>query len=99
MGRRSRRGDCGGAAAGRSLRDLDLRTRLFRHPCSVLVYSASFDALPDEVKERFWQRMDEVLSGRAVGSDFAHLTVADRTAIRKILAATKPGAPEAWRAP
>ncbi|MFM9058793.1 MAG: hypothetical protein ACKOSQ_06705 [Planctomycetaceae bacterium] len=84
---------------GRSLRDLDLETRLFRHPCSFLVYSASFAALPDDVKSRFWKRMDEVLSGRTGGSDFAHLTVADRAAIREILAATKPDAPDAWRTP
>jgi hypothetical protein len=84
---------------GRSLRDLDLETRLFRHPCSFLVYSASFDALPDELKERFWKRMDAVLAGRDGGSDFAHLTAADRTAIREILAATKPGAPDSWRTP
>ena len=31
---------------GRSLRDLDLTTRIFRYPCSYLVYSDSFAALP-----------------------------------------------------
>lgn len=84
---------------GRSLRDLDLTTRLFRHPCSYLVYSASFDALPGEVRDRFWRRMDAVLSGADTGGRFTHLTVADRAAIREILAATKPGAPAAWRTP
>jgi hypothetical protein len=86
-------------AAGRSLRDLDLQARLFRHPCSFLVCSASFDALPDEVKARFWRRMDEVLSARDTADDFAHLSLSDRAAIREILAATKPDAPQAWRTP
>jgi hypothetical protein len=31
---------------GRSLRDFDLRARLFRYPLSYMVYSAAFDALP-----------------------------------------------------
>ncbi|MFM7076821.1 MAG: hypothetical protein ACKO3G_12250 [Planctomycetaceae bacterium] len=84
---------------GRSLRDLDLRTRLFRHPCSFLVYSSSFDALPEEVRSRFWRRMDGVLTATGTEGDFSHLTAADRTAVREILAATKPGAPESWRTP
>ena len=82
---------------GRSLRDLDLTGRLFRHPCSFLVYSASFDALPEEVRERFWNRMDDVLAGRHAGGEYAHLTAEDRLAVREILAATKPGVPASWR--
>lgn len=79
--------------AGRSLRDLDLETRLLRYPCSYLIYTESFDALPAELRERFWHKLDEVLSGRNDAKEFAHLSNADRTAIREILAATKPGAP------
>lgn len=78
---------------GRSLRQLDLETRLFRHPCSFLIYTASFDALPDELRERFWNQMDAVLSGSDTSETFAHLSAEDRAAIRGILAATKPGAP------
>ncbi|MCA9152664.1 MAG: hypothetical protein KDA92_25345, partial [Planctomycetales bacterium] len=36
---------------GRSLRDLDLETRLFRYPCSYLIYSPSFAALPPSMKQ------------------------------------------------
>ena len=85
--------------AGRSLRDFDLRTRLFRHPCSFLVYTESFDALPAELRERFWSRMDAALSGADPHGRFGHLSAADRVAIREILAATKPGTPAAWRTP
>lgn len=84
---------------GRSLRDLDLERRLFRHPCSFLVSSASFDALPAEVRARFWERMDTVLSAPDPGPRFAHLSPGDRRAIREILATTTPGAPAAWTAP
>ncbi len=86
-------------ARGRSLRDFDLSRRLFRHPCSFLVYSESFDALPEELRGRFWKRMDEALSSPDPGPRFKHLSADDRLAIRDILAATKPGAPPAWSAP
>ncbi|MGC4080606.1 MAG: hypothetical protein QM736_00435 [Vicinamibacterales bacterium] len=35
---------------GRSLRDFDLQTRLFRYPLSYLVYTDAFDALPDPAR-------------------------------------------------
>ena len=31
---------------GRSLRELDLQTRLFKYRCSYMIYSPAFDALP-----------------------------------------------------
>jgi hypothetical protein len=46
---------------GRSLRDLDLTTRLFKYPCSYLIYSPSFTALPQEVKIYVLPRMQKVL--------------------------------------
>lgn len=73
---------------GRSLRQFDLQTRLFRYPCSFLIYSDSFKSLPDGVLKLVWQRLDEVLSGRDTNPVFDHLTPGDRQAIREILAAT-----------
>ena len=35
---------------GRTLRQFDLKRRLFRHPCSYLIHSDAFDALPTPVK-------------------------------------------------
>lgn len=86
-------------SSGRSLRALDLQTRLFRHPCSFLIYTESFDALPSELRDRFWSRMDGVLVRNEGGEKFAHLTAGDRAAIREILVATKPGAPAHWATP
>ncbi len=83
----------------RSLRALDLNTRLFRYPCSYLIYTASFDALPEDLRDRFWARMDAVLGGTEQSPRFAHLSAANRTAIREILGATKAGAPAAWKSP
>jgi hypothetical protein len=75
---------------GRSLRDLDLQTRLFKYPCSYLVYSPSFAALPREVKDYVLRRMHEVLSGQDHSGKFTHLSAADRAAIREILDDTLP---------
>ena len=74
---------------GRSLRELDLATRLFRYPCSYLIYSKAFDALPGEVKTYIYQRFREVLGGEDTSENFAHLSETDRAAIFDILAATK----------
>jgi hypothetical protein len=77
-------------ARGRSLRDFDLETRLFRHPLSFLVYSESFDALPEVASRAFYQRLDAILRGDEQDTAYAHLTAADRKAVREILEATKP---------
>jgi hypothetical protein len=46
---------------GRSLRELDLKTRLFRYPLSYLVYSSAFDALPDYARDYVYGRFAAVL--------------------------------------
>ncbi len=84
---------------GRSLRDLDLAKRLFAYPCSYLIYSESFDALPDAAKEYVLRRLWEVLSGKDQSQEFAHLSAADRRAILEILRATKKDLPKCWQAP
>ena len=74
---------------GRSLRQLDLRHRLFRYPLSYLIYSAAFDALPGVVKDHVFGRLRAVLGGEAPGADFDHISVRDAEAILQILRATK----------
>jgi hypothetical protein len=77
-------------AKGRSLRDFDLETRLFRYPFSYLVYSEAFDALPSDVKSYLSRCLGEVMAGEDASADFARLSSADRWVIREILEATKP---------
>lgn len=74
---------------GRSCAELDLTTRLLVYPCSPLVYSEAFDALPPAVRRLVYSRMQAVLNGRVSGRAFAQLTRADRRAVREILAETK----------
>jgi hypothetical protein len=82
---------------GRSLRELDLRRRLFTYPCSYLIYSVAFDGLPGPVKDYVLQRLWDVLTGKDTSADFAHLSAADRQAIREILLATKAQLPDYWQ--
>src|SRR5262249_16033374 len=82
---------------GRSLRDFVLATRLFKYPCSYLIYSTAFDGLPASVRERVYQRLWDVLTGEEKGTDYAHLAAADRQAIKEILIDTKAGLPEYWK--
>ena len=49
---------------GRSLRDFDLNKRLMRYPCSYMIYTDAFDALPVTTKEAIYRRMSRILSGR-----------------------------------
>jgi len=73
---------------GRSLRDFDLQTRLFRYPLSYMIYSALFDALPNPVREKIYAKLYAALTGQEGGR-----------AIVEILADTKPGLPLYWRVP
>jgi hypothetical protein len=82
---------------GRSLRDFDLHTRLFRYPCSYLIYSRAFDSLPGAVKEHVYQRLWDLLNGRAAGKIDLALAAADREALLEILSETKPDLPAYWK--
>ena len=76
---------------GRSLREFDLKTRLFKYPGSYLVYSKALAGLPKEAKEYVFRRLREVLTGKVPSAPFAHLTPADRAAVSEILRDTLPG--------
>lgn len=71
---------------GRSLRDLDLGQRLFRHPASFLIYSEAFDALPLMARRAVYARLADFLEAR----EPSDLTEAERTAVTEILRDTKP---------
>jgi hypothetical protein len=68
---------------GRSLRQLDLKTRLLRYPCSYMIYSDAFDALPPQARDAIYERMWRVLSKPS----------ADHRAVIEILRDTKPDLP------
>ena len=82
---------------GRSLRQFDLQTRLFKFPCSYLIYSKAFDQLPAKVKERVYQRLWEILSGEETSETYDRIPVATKRAILEILADTKKDLPAYWK--
>ena len=76
--------------AGRSLKDLDLTSRLFRYPCSYLIDSEPFNGMPAAVRERVFARVYEILSGRDTSPRYAPLDPARRRAVLEILRDTRP---------
>ena len=77
-------------AKGRSLRQLDLQTRLSRYPCSFLIHSAAFDALPQEMKTCLWRRLQQILTGQDRSVTYATMTPRNRQDVLEILLETKP---------
>lgn len=82
---------------GRSLRDLDLTNRLMKYPCSYMIYTKAFDALPGDAKAAIYARMWEILSGKETGERYNHLTPADRKNIVEILLDTKKDLPDYFK--
>jgi hypothetical protein len=79
---------------GRSLYDLDLNQRLLKFPCSYLIYSPAFDALPPRAKDPIYRRLWEVLSGQERSERYQMaLSRADRESIVEILRDTKKDLP------
>ena len=83
---------------GRSLREFDLTRRLFKYPCSYLIYSEAFDNLPPNAKRAVYERLWALLSGKAAPARGQRaIAPADRQAIVDILRETKPDLPEFFR--
>jgi hypothetical protein len=83
---------------GRSLYDLDLNRRLMKYPCSYLIYSPAFDALPRGAKDPIYRRLWQVLSGEERDARYqSALSLADRRAIVEILRDTKKDLPPYFR--
>jgi hypothetical protein len=82
---------------GRSLRDFDLSTRIFKYRCSYLIYSEAFDEIPEPSKTYVYHRLLQILSGADDDADFESLSAQDRQDILAILIETKPGLPQEWQ--
>ena len=85
------------SASGRSLKDFQLLSRLFKYRCSYMVYSITFTQLIPQLKTTVMKRLGEVLEGKDKSGDFDYLTESERRNIREILADTLPGAPAEWK--
>ena len=84
------------AVQGVSLRDFDLRTRLFRNRCSYMIYSPEFLGLPARMKQQIYIRLREALSVEKPVKDYAYLPAAEKQAIHAILKGTLTDLPTGW---
>jgi hypothetical protein len=82
---------------GRSLRQLDLKTRMFRYPCSFLIQGEAFAGLPEPLRQRIYQRLHDVLTGKDTAETWKRLTPEIRAEILEILRETQPDLPPTWK--
>ena len=69
-------------AKGGSLRDLDLQRRLFRYPCSYMIYSEAFEALPAAARTAMYAACCTCRPART-SLEVSEADLADRQAISK----------------
>jgi hypothetical protein len=82
---------------GRSLRELDLQTRLFKYPCSYVIHTRAFQELPSVLKDEVYRQLHAALRPDATAKASARLSAADRQAVREILAETLSDLPANWK--
>lgn len=81
---------------GRSLREFDLHTRLFRYRLSYAIDSPLFDGLPEQIRERVLMRIYRVLAGEEDMPGVSQRPQEERLAIVQIVRATKCKLPACW---
>jgi hypothetical protein len=79
---------------GRSLRDFDLKTRMFRYPLTYMIYSEAFHSMPPAALDRVYRKLFNVLTGQETKTPFTHMREDDRRAVLEILLETKPNLPD-----
>jgi hypothetical protein len=75
---------------GRSLRDFDLKTKIFKYNISFLIYSSDFNTLPPYAKDYVYRQIADVLEGHTHDQTYAFIPDQGRKATMQILADTKP---------
>lgn len=85
------------APGGASLRDFDLRDRLFKNRCSYMIDSSLWDGMPALLKQSVYVKMWGALQDDSHDPVSAHLPAPERRAIRQIIKETKPGLPGWWK--
>jgi hypothetical protein len=84
---------------GRSLKDFDLEKRLFKYPCSFLIYSDAFERMPEEMRQLILKRLLDVLTSENPGKDYESLSKEAKRNAFEILLETKIGLPPEWKLP
>ena len=71
-----------------SLREFDLRTRLFKYRCSYMIHSVAFTGLPAPLQQSVLGRLHAALKAHQNHPAGAHLRPAEKAAIHLILSST-----------
>jgi len=79
------------SSAGLSLRDFDLRTRLFKYRCSYMIHTPFFQGMPPTLKTAIYQRLRRALDPSRSDPKYAYLPSGEKAAINRILQATLRG--------
>ncbi|MEK0445152.1 MAG: hypothetical protein RLZZ399_473 [Verrucomicrobiota bacterium] len=74
---------------GASLRELDLKTRLFSKRCSYMIHTPSFAALPEDFLQPFREALEKALRIQNAPAEFDYLPADEKKAIRSILRQTR----------
>ncbi|WP_240491225.1 hypothetical protein [Pirellula sp. SH-Sr6A] len=75
---------------GRSLREFDMLSRMFKYPLSYLIYSDAFDAMSPSLRDAIGGQLNAILQGDNQDEEYRHLTPELRQQIREIVQETKP---------
>ena len=75
---------------GRSLRDLDLKNRIFKYPCSYMIYSKSFTALPEILRNSIFKQIRGVLSNKIKVGEYDYISDEKKSELLEILGETIP---------
>lgn len=84
-------------AEGKSLKDFQLLNRLFKYRCSYLIYSRSWDGLPERFRGMLYRRLYDILTAKEPVKGYEHLGAGERRDILEILRDTKEGMPGYWK--
>ncbi len=85
------------AADGKSLTEFHLGNRLFRLRCSYLIYSRLWTALPRPFLDLLYSRLHLILTAEQPPAGYQYLNKPERAEILRILKATHPDLPAAWK--
>ena len=81
------------AKSGKSLRDFNLKDRLFQYRCSYMIYSAAFQGLPQPLKTKVYEHLRHALVQEPA---YHYLPLEERKAIYYILKETLSDLPAGW---
>ena len=82
---------------GRSLKDFQLLTRLFKYRCSYMVHSLTFTHLTPPLKETVLAGLWKALQDEDPAGRYAYLGASEKKHIQKILVETLKDAPPEWK--